>query len=49
MRVLRLEADRLWLDLERTATDAVVRHLSLYRVGQEVEIVRPSRRRRSCP
>lgn len=38
MRVLRLEADRLWLDLERTATDAVVRHLSLYRVGQEVEI-----------
>jgi tRNA-modifying protein YgfZ len=38
MRVLRLDGDRIWLDLERAATDAVVRHLSLYRVGQEVEI-----------
>jgi folate-binding protein YgfZ len=38
MRVLRLDADRLWMDLERAATDAVVRHLSLYRVGQEVEV-----------
>jgi folate-binding protein YgfZ len=38
MRVLRFDEDRTWLDLERAATDAVVRHLSLYRVGQDVEI-----------
>ncbi|MGH2964513.1 MAG: YgfZ/GcvT domain-containing protein [Solirubrobacterales bacterium] len=38
MRVLRLESDRFWVDLERAPTDPVVRHLSLYRVGQEVEI-----------
>jgi folate-binding protein YgfZ len=38
MRVLRFDADRLWMDLEGSATDAVVRHLSLYRVGQEVEL-----------
>jgi folate-binding protein YgfZ len=38
MRVLRLDADRFWIDLERATTEAVVRHLSLYRVGQEVEI-----------
>jgi folate-binding protein YgfZ len=38
MRVLRLAPERLWIDLERATTEAVVRHLSLYRVGQEVEI-----------
>ncbi len=38
MRVLRLGADRVWLDLEPAPTEAVVRHLSMYRVGQEVEI-----------
>jgi len=38
MRVLRFESDRFWVDLERAPTDPVVRHLSLYRVGQEVEI-----------
>jgi len=38
MRILRFEADRLWIDLEPEALNAVVRHLSRYRVGQEVEI-----------
>jgi folate-binding protein YgfZ len=38
MRVLRLDSDRVWLDLEPATTEATVRHLSLYRVGQEVEI-----------
>jgi tRNA-modifying protein YgfZ len=38
MRVLRLDTDDLWLDLEPLATPAALRHLSLYRVGQEVEI-----------
>jgi len=38
MRVLRLDQDSLWLDLERTTAEAATRHLSLYRVGQEVEI-----------
>src|SRR3954465_2531154 len=38
MRVLRLAPDRLWLDLERAGAEAAARHLSLYRVGQEVEI-----------
>src|SRR5262245_39864799 len=34
MRFLRLEADRLWIDLEQASNDVVARHLSLYRVGQ---------------
>ncbi|MGH2924883.1 MAG: YgfZ/GcvT domain-containing protein [Solirubrobacterales bacterium] len=38
MRVLRLDPDGLWLDLEPLAAPAATRHLSLYRVGQEVEI-----------
>ncbi len=38
MRVLRLGPDRLWIDLERATTETVVRHLSLYRVGQDVQI-----------
>lgn len=38
MRVLRLASDRLWIDLEPEAAETVNRHLSLYRVGQEVEI-----------
>jgi tRNA-modifying protein YgfZ len=38
MRVLRLDAERIWLDLEPKPADAVVRHLSLYRVGQDVEL-----------
>ncbi len=38
MRVLRLANDRLWIDVEPEATEATERHLSLYRVGQDVEI-----------
>jgi folate-binding protein YgfZ len=38
MRVLRLGPEELWLDTEESATSAVARHLSLYRVGQELEI-----------
>jgi folate-binding protein YgfZ len=38
LRVLRLGPERLWLDLEPEATETVSRHLSLHRVGQEVEI-----------
>jgi tRNA-modifying protein YgfZ len=38
MRVLRLGPEQFWIDLEPEATATVSRHLSLYRVGQEVEI-----------
>jgi folate-binding protein YgfZ len=38
LRVLRLAPDRVWIDLEAGTTEAVNRHLSMYRVGQEVEI-----------
>jgi folate-binding protein YgfZ len=38
MRVLRLAGDRLWIDLEPETTAATKSHLSLYRVGLEVEI-----------
>jgi folate-binding protein YgfZ len=38
MRVLLLGPGRIWLDLEPGTSDAVMRHLSLYRVGSDVEI-----------
>jgi folate-binding protein YgfZ len=38
MRVLRLAADRLWLDTEAGTAGTVLRHLSMYRVGREVEV-----------
>jgi folate-binding protein YgfZ len=38
LRVLRLAPDRLWLDVESAGAEAVRRHLSLYRVGREVEM-----------
>ncbi len=38
MRVLRLEDDRIWLDLEAASTAAVLRHLETYSIGREVEI-----------
>jgi tRNA-modifying protein YgfZ len=41
MRVLRLDAERMWLDAEPEAKDAVERHLSMYRVGREVELSEP--------
>ena len=37
-RVLRLDQERLWLDTEPETVATVNRHLTLYRVGQEVEI-----------
>ena len=39
MRVLRTAEDRFWIDLlEPDCTEAVLRHLNLYRVGREVEV-----------
>jgi tRNA-modifying protein YgfZ len=41
MRALRLDSDRVWLDAEPEVADALQRHLSIYRVGREVEIAEP--------
>jgi len=38
MRVLRLENDELWLDLEPSLSPAVLKHLRTYSIGREVEI-----------
>ena len=39
MRVLRPDEEPdLWLDLEPEATEAVRRHLGMYKVGREVEL-----------
>jgi len=38
MRVLRIDPDVLWLDLEPEAHAAVLRHLSMYKVGRDAEI-----------
>jgi folate-binding protein YgfZ len=38
MRVLRFENGDLWLDLERAAAEAVLKHLRTYSIGREVEI-----------
>jgi tRNA-modifying protein YgfZ len=38
MRVLRLAADRFWIDTEAAGSAAVVRHLGMYRVGREAEV-----------
>jgi folate-binding protein YgfZ len=38
MRVLRLENGDLWLDLEPSAAEAVLKHLRTYSIGREVEI-----------
>jgi folate-binding protein YgfZ len=37
MRVLRRAAD-LWIDTEAIAADAVMRHLSMYKIGREVTV-----------
>jgi folate-binding protein YgfZ len=39
MRVLRLDPETLWLDLEPSAMPAVLRHLSMYKIGRDVGIV----------
>jgi tRNA-modifying protein YgfZ len=41
LRVLRLSDQEVWLDTEPGATDVVVRHLSTYKVGRQVEIAQP--------
>src|SRR5436189_1988996 len=41
MRVLRLGEAEVSLDTEPGATDAIVRHLSTYKVGRQVEIAQP--------
>ena len=38
MRVLRLEAGELWLDLEPLAAESVLAHLRTYSVGRDVEV-----------
>jgi tRNA-modifying protein YgfZ len=38
MRVLRADAATIWLDLEGEALPAVLRHLSMYKVGRDVEV-----------
>ena len=38
MRVLHLENDELWLDLEPSAAEGVLKHLRMYSIGREVEI-----------
>ena len=39
MRVLRLGDDELWLDSEPVATPTLLRHLDMYRIGRDVELV----------
>jgi folate-binding protein YgfZ len=38
MRLLRLENDDLWLDLEPASAPAVLKHLVTYSIGREVEV-----------
>ncbi len=38
MRLLRLENDDLWIDLERGLADPVLKHLRTYSIGRDVEI-----------
>jgi tRNA-modifying protein YgfZ len=38
MRVLRLDAERIWIDTEPEALETVRRHLAMYKIGREVEI-----------
>jgi tRNA-modifying protein YgfZ len=41
MRVLRLGDEEVWLDTEPGAVGSVMRHLSTYKVGRQVEIAQP--------
>jgi folate-binding protein YgfZ len=38
MRVLRIAGEKIWVDVEALALDAVRRHLEMYKIGREVEI-----------
>jgi folate-binding protein YgfZ len=44
MRLLRLENDDLWLDLEPASAPAVLKHLRTYSIGREVEVEDASER-----
>jgi tRNA-modifying protein YgfZ len=39
MRVLRTAVDEVWIEVERVATAAVLRHLTMYSIGRDVEVV----------
>ncbi len=41
LRVLRLGEDELWLDTDGRASAPVLRHLSTYKIGREVEVAEP--------
>ena len=41
LRVLRLAQDELWLDTNARASAPVLRHLSTYKIGREVEVAEP--------
>ena len=38
MRVLRLDADEIWIDTEPVALEAARRHLQTYKIGRDVEL-----------
>ncbi|HEX6115725.1 MAG TPA: glycine cleavage T C-terminal barrel domain-containing protein [Solirubrobacterales bacterium] len=38
LRLLRLDADRFWIDTETIALPAIARHLGMYKIGREVEL-----------
>jgi tRNA-modifying protein YgfZ len=38
MRVLRLDADEIWLDTEGIAAERVARHLDMYRIGRDAAV-----------
>src|SRR3954451_25184592 len=44
MRVLRLENDEIWLDLEPGPAAAVLQHLRTYSIGRDVEVEEVSER-----
>ena len=44
MRVLRLENEEIWLDLEPGPAPAVLKHLRTYSIGREIEIEEVSER-----
>lgn len=46
MRVLRIAADELWCELEPLGAERVMRHLTMYKIGREVEVSDDSERLR---
>src|SRR5262245_5186351 len=39
MRVLRLQPEEVWIDTEREGLAATRRHLEMYKIGREVDLV----------